>query len=84
MKRWTNHRAALDSGSALYYLSDKQSKTKLLKQLKLKQMVAEWRQKKRSQKTGFGAPVWARGPAKTVTSAWFVPGGGIETNRTHH
>lgn len=62
----------------------KAQRRKLSKAQKLNLMVAEWRAKMRAKKMGFGAPSWARKPAKTVSSVWFVPGGGIETNRSSH
>ena len=77
----------LPKGGAVWISTDRRERSlnkHQLKELEIRRMVAEWRQKKRAKKMGFGAPASARKPPRTVTCGWPVSGGAIETKKTHH
>ena len=57
---------------------------KISHEQKWEKLILEHRANQRAKKMGFGAPGWARKPAKTVNNLWTIPGGAIETNKKHH
>jgi hypothetical protein len=53
-------------------------------QLERKRMLALWKHQQLAKKLAFGAPKNMRKGERAVDSHWFIPGGGVETQRHKH